>query len=313
MTVIETPSPRAEWYVESVRQALADLPDDERDELLNDVESHVAEVSSEAGDELVARLGPPDAFAAELRAAAGLPAFEPGSLSSRDRLGTVVESIRELLRPLAPVVELVPAWWVLRGYVAAVVLSVWIGNGWPSGWLPELGPTLVSLVMLGAFVAGSSWLGLRVRNRELRRPARLALAATNLVAVIAIIPVASAIGSGGYYYTGVSSEPPPLPGLSVDGTPLANVYAVDRDGNPLLDVRLYDESGQPLNINPGDQDTARRIVTDNRGTQMFNAFPIRYREPGGTVLEPYAGFPVGVPAVATDDLTPTSGTTRPVP
>ena len=73
------PDARAERrrYLEQVRAALADLPEAERDALLADVESHVAEVSEETGDELVARLGSPDGFAAELRAAAGLPPRTP--------------------------------------------------------------------------------------------------------------------------------------------------------------------------------------------------------------------------------------------
>ncbi|HEY8371527.1 MAG TPA: hypothetical protein VIL00_02175 [Pseudonocardiaceae bacterium] len=65
-------------YLRRVRDALADLPSAERDEVLEDVSAHLAEVAAELGDpvtmeRLVERLGEPERCAAELRAAAGYP------------------------------------------------------------------------------------------------------------------------------------------------------------------------------------------------------------------------------------------------
>jgi HAAS domain-containing protein len=72
----------AEEYLGGVRTALADLPAPEVAEILDDVRAHLADLTAELGGEadvaaLTARLGPPSAYAAELRAAAGYPAAEP--------------------------------------------------------------------------------------------------------------------------------------------------------------------------------------------------------------------------------------------
>lgn len=67
-----------ENYLASVRAELADLPPAELGEILDDIGPHVAEVAGELeGDDPAAalreRLGPPEQYAAELRAAAGYP------------------------------------------------------------------------------------------------------------------------------------------------------------------------------------------------------------------------------------------------
>ncbi|TWF74617.1 hypothetical protein FHX44_11498 [Pseudonocardia hierapolitana] len=76
-------SPAAEEYLGGVRAALADLPAPEVGEILDDVRAHLADLTTELGGDvdvaaLTARLGPPSAYAAELRAAAGYPPAEPG-------------------------------------------------------------------------------------------------------------------------------------------------------------------------------------------------------------------------------------------
>ena len=58
-------------YAAAVRAAVADLGADESAQLLDDLEAHLQEVASESGAPLTDRLGPPEAYAAELRAAYG--------------------------------------------------------------------------------------------------------------------------------------------------------------------------------------------------------------------------------------------------
>ncbi|HYH29344.1 MAG TPA: hypothetical protein VD903_03075, partial [Pseudonocardia sp.] len=67
-----------EQYLGGVRAALADLPAPEVAEILDDVRTHLAELTAELGGDagvadLTERLGPPASYAAELRAAAGYP------------------------------------------------------------------------------------------------------------------------------------------------------------------------------------------------------------------------------------------------
>lgn len=65
-------------YLTRVRTALADLPAGELDEVLDDVRPHLAEIAAELGEDarlpaMVARLGTPESYAAELRAAGDYP------------------------------------------------------------------------------------------------------------------------------------------------------------------------------------------------------------------------------------------------
>ncbi|MEV0454590.1 HAAS signaling domain-containing protein [Catellatospora methionotrophica] len=63
-------------YAAQVGAALSDLPEQARDDLLEDLPAHLAEVAAEieaegGGATLTERLGPPSAYAAELRATLG--------------------------------------------------------------------------------------------------------------------------------------------------------------------------------------------------------------------------------------------------
>ncbi|PRY42712.1 HAAS signaling domain-containing protein [Umezawaea tangerina] len=65
-------------YLDRMRAALADLPDVEISEIMDDAGAHVVEVADELGEDfsaeaLTTRLGTPEAYAHELRVAAGYP------------------------------------------------------------------------------------------------------------------------------------------------------------------------------------------------------------------------------------------------
>lgn len=69
-------------YLARVRTALADLPSGELDEVLDDVRPHLAEIAVELGDganlaAMIERLGTPESYAAELRAAGDYPPPSP--------------------------------------------------------------------------------------------------------------------------------------------------------------------------------------------------------------------------------------------
>lgn len=67
-----------EDYVAAVGRHLADLPDDDRAELLDELRGHATSLRREEPDvDLEARLGPASAYARELRDAAGLPERGP--------------------------------------------------------------------------------------------------------------------------------------------------------------------------------------------------------------------------------------------
>jgi hypothetical protein len=74
-------------YLDAMREALSDLPAAEVGEIMDDAGAHVVEVAEEMGDEftlaaLTDRLGTPQAYAQELRAAADYPAPAPAAPTS---------------------------------------------------------------------------------------------------------------------------------------------------------------------------------------------------------------------------------------
>ena len=81
-------------YLAAVSRELADLPADERDDLLEDLDSHLHEVIAEGEGSLEQRLGPPAQYAAELRASAGLSSSDRSTASALHRADEFIE--REL-------------------------------------------------------------------------------------------------------------------------------------------------------------------------------------------------------------------------
>jgi hypothetical protein len=172
-------------YATAVRAACADLPGPDRELLLEDLEDHLQEVAAEAGGPLSERLGPPEAYAAELRASTGLPA--PATLRGRGagswlrrtwgaeqagRLWQVASTHPAGRAVLEFLPELRPAWWVLRGYLAVQASSVAISFlnanlGGLSFPVPQLfGSRVLGLLAATAAVIGSVALGRRGITRR---------------------------------------------------------------------------------------------------------------------------------------------------
>jgi hypothetical protein len=132
---ITTRSREAQGYLDGVGAALADLPEEERADLLDELAGHLDELAAESPTPLTVRLGSPQEYADELRASAGLPpARARGRAGAVARLWSRVEEL--LNRPAALttkdfLVTLRPVWWVARGWaVAAVVLHVTTSSPW---------------------------------------------------------------------------------------------------------------------------------------------------------------------------------------
>ncbi|MEV6963637.1 hypothetical protein AB0M47_00870 [Hamadaea sp. NPDC051192] len=170
-------------YAAAVGAALADLPDDIRAELLEDLPAHLSEVAAEVeaeGGTLEDRLGPPAAYAAELRATLGpsAPPARGARLSAlvteaKGRLRTTDRQIGKIIgyASLSEFGQLLrPAWWVVRGYLAAWILCsvVSAGNG-PQGALPRIGDSVVGgLIVTVALIVASVWLGRTASTRVKR-------------------------------------------------------------------------------------------------------------------------------------------------
>ena len=87
MTATPTTTREAEAYLAEVREHLIDLGEEERAELLEDLAQHLADICTDEENvesDLRDLLGEPASYAAELRAAAGLP----------PRIGSTAEAAR---------------------------------------------------------------------------------------------------------------------------------------------------------------------------------------------------------------------------
>jgi hypothetical protein len=186
-----TDRPEVEAYLAAVREELADLRPEERDDLLAEVEASLLDAAEESDAPIAARLGPPADFAAELRAAAGLTAGAPVR-PKRDLLATVWSSPRtaSLKRVL---VELAPIWWVARAYVV-VALVAWAGDAeWSvtAPFVPKIGiggpgSAGTGLLLLAIALALSVGHGLWERRRG--GPGTLSVA-VNVFLALAALPL----------------------------------------------------------------------------------------------------------------------------
>jgi hypothetical protein len=303
-------TPEGEAFLARVRDELADLPPDERDELLEDIESHLAEVSGEGEVALAARLGSAEEFAQELRNSAGLP---PRAVaSSPSRLDIARASFRHALRrgqSLRSHLNAALLWWLARGWLLGVAAALTAGRlghtsawGHTHIWLPHPGVRgSGALVVLAVILAFSLWLG---RRAAAGRGIRLDRAASAL-AVVAIAPALWHLDSPPrdhyYSYTTIAQAPPA--GLFENGREVMNIFPYTRAGKPLNDVLLYLPDGQPLSIGAQNIDPNRRYLVDRRGQRLYNSFPARYFDPGTTrVAHPDAGPLVQIPDVLTPPL-----------
>jgi len=278
-------------YAAAVRAAFADLPAADREALLEDIEDHLVEVAAETGGPLEERLGPPETYASELRAWAGLPA--PGAARRRgpraSRLGRRLERRwrAALAHPAGRAVaeflpELRPAWWVLRGYLVVQLASLGLALLFPHDvTLPVptiLGSQVVGLLAVGAAVVGSVALGRR--GTATRRRRRLTFAANAALGLFALV-LLGGVGAtrptdqptfDGYVVSG--SYPEPLPGLRSDGREISNIFPFDAKGRPLEGVQLVDQDGIPLVATHEDNPQLEsRLPLDANGDAIANRYP----------------------------------------
>ena len=156
MTTTTGLPPELEAYLAAVRATLADLAPEERDDLLGELQAALVEAAGEGEGPIAARLGPPEEFAAELRASAGLdPAPPPGPVQDGRRdwradLRRVAEPLRRVGRELAPI------WWVGRAYVLVAGLAVAGTFEWSfrQPALPRISNTATTIIVLALAAVG---------------------------------------------------------------------------------------------------------------------------------------------------------------
>lgn len=246
-----------EEYYQRVCDFLADLDSAVRDDLLEDLPDHLAEVAAEGTGSMVERLGTPEAYAAELRAAAGLssgPGQLPNHRSWVERRRRAAELLDRadvrLARPLGYprltelLVALRPGWWLLRGWVVAQILCGTHNRASWHGFIPDLGNSpVLGFVVLVVAVAASIWLGRRSRGWTIW-PRRAVAAAGVLIAGWAVLVLAHDVGGTAYIYSYSQADNGyPDPSYTV-----RDVYPYDGNGNLVPGLRLFDQAGNPLRL-----------------------------------------------------------------
>lgn len=235
-------------FTAAVRRALSDLPDDVVDDLLDGLEADLVERSLDDGG----ALGDPVAYAAELRAAAGLSTRRgPAVLDGvRGELRRVPERIAELVaerrrehpafdHAVSFTIALRPVWWVLRAWLVYLPVGGVIGGplpGTPLEWL-----LLAALLVVSVQVGRGRWLPFRWM--------RAALVVVNVVAAIAApFALAWLVSTVRPSYDAAAYSAPDLStsGLVLNGSTVTNLFGYDADGRPLTGVQLFTQDGAPL-------------------------------------------------------------------
>lgn len=307
--------PEVAEFVAKVRARLADLSDEQRDDLLGGLEADICELVDDGGS--VAELGDPRAYADELRAAAGVVP-ERRSGARRRRLPAVPtrESVTGWLdgwherwdRWMASrngtaqswevLQTLRPAWWVLRAWVAVQMLDLATGPWEYATLIPRFGNDLTGPVLLAGAVVGSVLMGQRkvwpASHAHMSVLARVVLLGLNALAimwtpvVVDDFPSASTVNDYAHPNASGMFGPYKQPGLQNDGRTVRNVFAYDAEGNPLQGVQLYDQTGKPLAVDPHSVYRVRYagrtpvVYSWMNGEQKaWNAYPLPVRFAGG--------------------------------
>lgn len=241
-------------YADAVRRALDDLPAARYLELVDGLDEHLAEVQADGGASLADVLGPPDAYAADLRASAGLP---PRGAGAGAPLPPPVASTRRarpaidrggVARVALVVIAVVLAWWMLSAKQI---------------------PT-VALALLVAGVLGATWL-----VRRLLRAAALGEVAHRRASVgvtVGGLVVAACLGSmaNGRSPSNVVGYPP---GVTTFATvPYQPITLPDFRGMTVADAqRTAAQIGIPLELRPSGPEGA--IVLDQSPPPDMNVGP----------------------------------------
>jgi len=282
-------------YAASVRAALSNLPTDQSEVLLEDLEDHLREIAADAGGPLHERLGPPQQYAEDLRAAYGAAQVttrrQDAALHDLQRaLARVTGSTwYRQIRAFLP--ELRPAWWVLRAYLAVLILMAAVSPGYPLGPIPD--PTskrgLVEILATGIAI----WLSVRIgrRSRQLSQKALvLAYSANLLIALFAVVVLANMRSFAYSELTGTTSPQQTTFANAFAAGQVTNIYPYSQDGKPLTNVLLYDQDGRPIMVDKSEAQTSYPIGAD--GKAVTNAYPLTQRHlTGDPVVAPRVALP----------------------
>lgn len=316
-------------YLDRVASGLADLPEDDREEVIQDLRAHLAELDE---DEVEAALGSPEAFVAEFRSSAGL---DDDRGSARKRSMTKARAwLEDTSRRLAEVIRwqtIRPVWIWTRGWLLISTFAVFAG-GTAFRRFPI--PTIEHSTTVGfALLAVATWVSVWLdRHKTSVREIGSFLFST----VVVLLLFSSLFWPRDIARTFDHEETVFYPDqlIAEDGSPIYNIYAYDLEGNP-VQVLLFDQDGHPIRSlpswvyqeaerNPGFMEPleygegAVEFARDEFGRIIPNLYPLdlyQYAEYGLEQMPPPSlGFPRPDEAGSdpADDVVPTTVTPGPL-
>lgn len=269
-----TVTPEIARFADGVRAALADLPSEEVDDLTEGLEADLAESLAE---DLRRTLPDPVAYAAELRLAAGLP----GRVPKRGALGGLAETWLNAREGVADAIGRNPALASAADFLTVLRPAWWIVRGWLAAWLAASFFGMES----GYAVSGAWWLVLAAsvivsvqwgRGRWTFTGLRGLIVIGNVIAAVALLPVLEAANTGGgdSYYAEPAADV--SQGLTMNGQPVENIYAYDSAGNPINGVQLFDVDGKPIDpFRDVDVTSLQQTpATLETGAEAYNVYPL---------------------------------------
>lgn len=288
-------TPEVDAFVDAVRARFSDLDADEREDLLDGLEADMADLVDERGPE---SLGDPEAYADELRSAAGMsparrtvrgfgrkvapvsPTVALGEVRARFDLEVAKRPWAGSALDFLTVIR--PAWWVLRAWLLVQAADVLLGP-WeeltllPTLMIPGAGLVLVVLVVVASVQIGrGAWPSERFLPTARRR---MALAVGNLVVILLALPLTlsqaghEAWGSN-YGYALASSG---TAGVTSAGRRVCNLQAYDVAGQPLIGVQLFDDRGRSFDVRCPDRYGRAAYPWYLGDVARWNVFPLAER------------------------------------
>lgn len=233
-----TLSPEARAYLEAVRDRLAGLPAEEADELVADLEQHLAELIAEEPGPLSNRLGSPQEYAAELAASAGWPTTQAKSTVSLTRLffawkaRLATSTVWQWWSRHWP--DYRPGWWIGRALLIGFIAAAVNGSGRPA-----------HLLWILPLAAASVAVGRRAATNHRWGPANLLMTLAAVFALIVGTVDGVRVMPESVIYTYYDYNPN---GLVGPNGIVEHIYAYDLEGAP-VDVFLYDQNGLPIITN----------------------------------------------------------------
>lgn len=292
-------SSRKTDYLDKVSSGLADLPDEDREEVLQDLEVHLDEI---ADSDVVAILGPPESFVEEFRASAGLADVKQPSAVGRLLAHLEAGAIR--LAELSRWQTIRPVWVWTRGWLLVSLIAI-LSQPVPFDRFPiPMIEFRTTWGLLFVVVATSVSLWLDRGQGALRSAGSVIFNSLAVIGVLISMFSVTALEKADNL-AHVVEQPEAL--TDGNGEVISNIYAYDLEGSP-VEVLLYDQAGRPLlnmpfwvyqeaEHDPGSElvqtpDGAVTFERDSLGRPIFNLYPLSLVDyDGRAILPPSLGFP----------------------